>query len=252
MAGRFVWYDLMTTDPDASREFYSQLFGWGTSQMDMGEMGLYTMVSAGEQGLGGIVPLGEADGVPSHWIAYISVDDLQAACRRVKELGGEVCVPPTDIPNEGQFAVVNDPSGAIFSPFKSSREEPPETDGPPAPGTVCWNELQTTDPEGVVSFYRDLFGWGLAEMDMGPNGKYWLFKRGTRDAGGMMKMPPEAAGRPNWLPHFAVEDVDASTAKAMSLGGTTHVPPTDVPDIGRFSVLSDSTGATFALFAGTT
>ena len=254
LPGRFVWYDIMTTDPKASVDFYTRLFGWKTSEMDMGPMGKYTMIHVGEakpeSGIGGFMPLDKSHGVPSHWMPYVSVPDVDAVSARVAKLGGQACVPPTDIPNIGRFSVITDPAGAAISPYKGQRPDE-EPAGPLGVGHVFWNELVTTDPEAATRFYSEVFAWTPTSMDMGPMGTYWVFKRGGtsgKDAAGMMKMPPGAKGRPQWVSYVSVADVDASTAKAKELGATVHMPPSDIPNIGRFSVLADPTGATFALY----
>ena len=89
---------------------------------------------------------------------------------------------------------------------------------------------------------------------MGPAGTYTLFKQGDTQVGGCMTMPPEAASQnvpPHWLAYIAVDDVDASTKKAEGLGAKICHGPADIPGIGRFSIISDPTGATFGIFKGT-
>ncbi|MGZ8456443.1 MAG: VOC family protein [Gemmatirosa sp.] len=245
--GRFVWHDLMTTDAARAHAFYSALFGWTTQVMPMGEFGDYQMVSVGEHGVGGIVPLEASHGIPSHWIAYLAVGDVDAACARIDATGGKTCVPPTDIPTIGRFAVCEDPSGALFSPFRpldGPTSEPPMR-GPA--GTVAWNELLTTDPQAMAAFYAPLLGWTHETMDMGEQGCYWLFRRGGEFAAGMMQMPPAAEARPHWLPYFAVASADAAAERITALGGTRLHGPVDIQDWGRMAVAQDPTGAYFAV-----
>lgn len=118
-----------------------------------------------------------------------------------------------------------------------------------AASTFCWNELRTPDPEAAKRFYTQLLGWTTREMDMVEAGSYTIFVAGDKDVGGMMKTTKEGIP-PHWLSHVAVEDVDAATKKAEQLGAKTDVPPTDIPGTGRFSVITDPTGASIALFQG--
>jgi predicted enzyme related to lactoylglutathione lyase len=248
--GRFVWHDLMSTDPATARAFYAALFGWTYRDVDMGPMGTYTMIHVGEMPIGGIVPMDAAQNIPAHWIGYITVDDVDAACARAPELGGTVCVPGTDIPDTGRFAVIADPTGATFSPFTFSSDPLPELPELPA-GAFCWDELLTTDPARAGAFYTAIFGWTPIEVDMGELGTYTLFRRGGaegRDAAGMLRMPPEAGGPPAWLSYVLVDDVDVSARRVQELGGRLYVEPRDIPGIGRFSVAADPTGAAFALY----
>jgi uncharacterized protein len=247
-AGRFVWRDLMTTDAGRAEEFYGALFGWKFVGQETGDCGPYRQIHLGERGIGGMMELDPALGVPPHWFAYATVPDVDAACERAIALGGQVKIPGTDIPNTGRFAVILGPEGAPIAPFSFAFEAPPETDGPPVPGSFCWPELLTDDPEAARRFYGEIFGWGFGEMDMGEMGTYWVLKRGEEGLGGLMKLPSDAPHPPHWIQYIAVEDVDASAAKAENLGGQVFVPPGDIPGVGRFSVLADPMGALFALF----
>ena len=87
---------------------------------------------------------------------------------------------------------------------------------------------------------------------MGEMGTYTMFKKGEQPVGGMMAMPPDCGEGvpPHWMSYIAVDDVDASTAKVEQLGGKVRVPPTAIPNVGRFSVITDPTGATISLFKG--
>ena len=109
------WHELNTRNPDAAKAFYGTLFGWDARQV--GGPGFdYTELLLGETGVAGMIVMDEnwPAEVPTHWMLYFAVEDCDVVAARVTELGGEVCVPPTDIP-PGRFAVVNDPHGAVFS-----------------------------------------------------------------------------------------------------------------------------------------
>ena len=248
--GRFVWHDLMTTDVERAKSFYAALLGWRYEIADMGEMGEYPMIYAGECGLGGIVALDAAAGAPSHWIAYVTVEDVGAAAKRGEAAGGATCVPPTPIPNVGRFAVLTDPVGGAISPFVSGQGDQPEDSGPPPAGTVCWNELLTTDAARALPFYRAVFGWGHGTMDLGPAGTYHLLKRDGKDVAGVLELPAGALPRPIWVPYFVVADVDADFARATEMAASVRIPPQDIPGVGRFAMLADPTGAVFSLFRG--
>jgi predicted enzyme related to lactoylglutathione lyase len=113
--GAFSWSELMTTDVEGARKFYSNLFGWQTEDMPMENM-TYTIVKVGEEGLGGIMSIPpQAEGSPPSWGVYVTVDDINATSRKAEELGGKILVPPTDIPNVGRFSVLQDPQGAVIS-----------------------------------------------------------------------------------------------------------------------------------------
>lgn len=113
--------------------------------------------------------------------------------------------------------------------------------------TFCWNELMTGDVARAGDFYGQLFGWTRQTMETGGGPPYTLFKIGEQQVAGMMASPQPGAP-PAWLAYVAVESADASVARARTLGAEVLHPPTDIPGIGRFSVLRDPTGAVFAVF----
>ncbi len=250
-SGRFVWHDLMTTDVETSAQFYCNLFGWITKEVDMGrKTGKYTMIGLGDKSIGGFEKLAKGENVASHWIGYVTTDDIGACVERAQRHGGKVCVPVTEIPNTGRFAIVTDPTGAVLSPFQFGGDPMPEAEGHPPIGDFCWDELLTTDPKRAAAFYGEMFGWSSEAMDMGRWGTYHLQKRGSKDAAGMLQLPKDVDAPPHWITYVHVTDVDAITAKARQLGGTIHREPTDIPNIGRFAVLADPTGAVFGIFKG--
>ena len=235
-------------NPQGLADFYTKLFGWTTKDWDMGPAGIYKMFYAGEQALGGIAPLGGEQPVPSHWVCYVSVRSVDAAVERALALGGGVRMPGTDIPDVGRFAMITDQAGAVIAPFtpKPGSEMPESADYPV--GTFCWYELLAKDVATAAHFYTQVFGWTHRPEDMGQFGTYHLFRRGDQDIAGMMPKPADAAGPSQWLPYVRVGDVDASAARFAELGGTVHVSPLDIPNVGRFAVGADPTGAMIALY----
>ena len=113
--GAFSWFELTTTDPEAAKNFYTQLFGWTTEDMPMENMA-YTILKVGEEGVGGIMQTPpQAEGLPPNWGVFVTVDDVDATAKKAEELGANILVPPTDIPNVGRFFVLQDPQGAVIS-----------------------------------------------------------------------------------------------------------------------------------------
>lgn len=121
----------------------------------------------------------------------------------------------------------------------------------PKTGSFCWLELGTTDQSGAKQFYSNLFGWTTEDMPMGPDMTYTLFRLGGKDVAGaykLMKEQIESRVPPNWLLYVKVDNADAAAAKAVKSGGTQVVPPTDIPHVGRFSIVQDPTGAMISAF----
>lgn len=242
--GRFVWHDLMTTDGKASQQFYCSLFDWQIHELPMQNC-IYRMILAGPGPIGGIV---EEKNIPvSHWMPYVATEDVDAAARRVQQLKGTICVPPTDIPGTGRFAVVGDPQGAFFSLYKGLPESQGFDPDLPVPGRICWNELLSSDDRAAQTFYSALFGWQEQPKDMGPMGTYRVQMLGSKQVGGIMKNPQH--GAPScWLAYFLAPDLVAATTRAGKLGAKTLMANVPIPGVGAFSLLQDPIGATFALF----
>jgi predicted enzyme related to lactoylglutathione lyase len=120
-------------------------------------------------------------------------------------------------------------------------------------GQFVWYELMTTDPKGAKAFYEAVVGWAAQDMPM-PGMTYTMLNAGETGVAGLYEMMKEArdmGAQPGWLGYVAVADVDQATVELKKLGGTVHKEPTDIPNVGRFSVCADPGGATIALFKGT-
>lgn len=119
------------------------------------------------------------------------------------------------------------------------------------PGTFSWADLATPDPAAAKHFYGEVFGWKSEDQPMPQGGTYALARVNGKDVAGIAGMLPDQQTKgipPYWNPYATVENVDESTKKATSLGATVMMPPFDVMDLGRMSVISDPAGATFSLW----
>jgi len=247
--GKFVWYDVMTSDTKAAESFYRSAIGWDAKDSGKTDRS-YTLFSAGSAMAAGLMPIPEearAMGIRPCWTGYIAVDDVDAHAARVKAAGGAIHRAPEDIPGVGRFAVAADPHGAVFNLFKGARDEEPEPVLPGTPGHVGWHELHAGDGESAFAFYSGLFGWTKAEaMDMGPNGVYQIFAIAGAQAGGMMtKMPQTPA--PFWLYYFNVDALDAAITRVKDAGGQIIIDPMQVPGPMWIVHCLDPKGAMFAM-----
>ena len=159
--------------------------------------------------------------------------------------------------NDGTWAVLLRRSITCDLPRGRHRFPPPVLidESPMSPmstaGRFCWHELMTTDPDGAIAFYGKLAGWTTEAHAQDPSYRMWKTPKVT--IGGVMKLPEEAQkmGSPShWVPYVEVTDVDGTVHKAQSMGGKVYVPGTDIPTMGRFAVLADHQGATFAIYRG--
>lgn len=237
------WVDI-GTDVEAAKAFYAPLFGW--SAQDAGpveETGGYGFFLKDGRLVAGYGPQ-QAPG-PPFWTTYVIVSDADDVAKKVEQAGGTVVLAAVDVMTAGRMAVFQDPQGAYISVWQPGDHQGAQLVN--EPGALAWNELQTRDPEGSKAFYTAVFGWEQHTHAEGPM-PYTEFKVGGASIAGMLPMPPMIPKEvpPHWLVYFAVDDTDAAVAKAGELGGVVRMPPMDVP-VGRFSVLADPQGATFAV-----
>ena len=247
--GRFVWYELMTTDLAAARAFYGPVVGWQASDSEMPGM-QYWMFKVGERPVAGLMDLPEDArkmGTPPSWIGYVWVPDLDAAVAKAASSGGTVYVQPTDIPNVGRFAIVADPGGAVLGLFKSANPADDQAPDQDAPGGVGWHELYAGDLASAFAFYAGLFGWEKKDaMDMGEMGTYQIFGTADTALGGMMTKPPMIP-MPYWGYYFRVGNIDEAAERVKASGGQILNGPMEVPG-GDFILQGlDPQGAAFAL-----
>lgn len=238
--GSFVWYDVLSPDPDAAVAFYRDVVGW-TARPFAGTSG-YTMFSNAQGPLAGAIKP-EGPGAPAQWIGNVYVDDVDSAAALVRELGGQVLQPPTDYPPIGRLAVILDPQGAPMNLFRPTQPIPLRDTT--RPGEVTWCELMSSDHAAAFAFYGRLFGWRkLRGFDMGPRGEYLIFGDGTREVGGMFT----SAGTPSrWLYYIQVADLDAAVVRAQGQGAKVTNGPMEVPGGARVAQLRDPQGIAFAL-----
>jgi len=250
--GAFCWSQLNASDAAACEPFYCGLFGWSATHEDAGGMTM-TLFTRGKDQIGTLmqIPSQGRETPRSHWLGYVWVEDLDAAFVKAKTLGAMPYVSPTPIPGVGRFAVIGDPGGAILGLYEQNAPVDPTTPMPAGQGAFTWYELTTRAVAPSIAFYTALFGWTTQDWPM-DFGTYTLFLRGEEAVAGLMPMAgPEWEGVPNhWMPYVAVTDVDERFAAVPGLGGTGCVPPTDIPEVGRFAVVTDPTGGTFTLFKG--
>jgi len=239
--GTFCWFELGTSDWKAAKKFYTSLFGWKANEVPMEENSPpYVLLQKGGKDAGALYQMPETQkGVPPFWMIYVAVKSADETAKKAKKLGGKVEKEPFDVFDLGRMAVLTDPQGAVFALWQAGKN--PGVSVMNEANSVCWSELQTSDTEAAKKFYTSLFGWGAKA-----GGEYTEWQIGKESMGGMVKNPaPDTP--PHWMIYFAVDDCDATTKKAQSLGGPVYVKPKEMENVGRFSVVADPQRAMFAL-----
>jgi predicted enzyme related to lactoylglutathione lyase len=223
--GAPCWIELSTSDPDQSRAFYRDLFGWTAQEPHEGLGGYFTFWMDGCRVAGGMPsqPGGPAD----RWAVYLASDDAHATLEAAQAAGGHVVVPATPVGDFGSMAVVTDPSGdgvGVWEPRTHPGFGVVDERGAPT-----WFELRTDAHATAVSFYRNAFGW---DGDTARSVTISAAETGT-----------------GWYVSFGSDDVDADLGRIVQLGGTVVSPARDTP-FGRVPCVADPTGARFMLVQG--
>jgi predicted enzyme related to lactoylglutathione lyase len=249
--GTFCWAELATTDQKAAVAFYGALFGWGVNDMPIGPTETYSMFQMRGKDVGAAYtmrPEERQHGAPPHWNTYVAVANTDDTVNRAKALGATVLAPAFDVMDAGRMAVLQDPTGAVFQIWQPNKHIGARIMR--EPGAMTWTELATRDTEGAKKFYTSLFGW-KEKTSSGAGMTYTEFSLDAPPFAGMMEMNAQMVGMgvpPHWLTYFQVADVDASANTAKGLEATLVVPPMDIPNTGRFSVIRDPHGAVFAIY----
>lgn len=235
--GRFVWFEYESTAAQKAQGFFGELFGWGTKAMPMPD-GEYTMIAAPDGvAIGGYSTPTPGTPETGHWLPYLLVESAAGITQKVKSLGGAIVKEPHKIGDFATMSIVTDPHGANLALWQPAKLEEASK---PAVGHFIWNELPSKDPAASVAFYSKIGGFTSSGMDMGEAGTYHLLQSGEQSRAGIMAQMPGAQHA--WLPYVQVASADQSAAKAKRLGATVVVPPTDIPNVGRFAILVDPLG----------
>jgi predicted enzyme related to lactoylglutathione lyase len=249
LPGSFCWAEVGTADARRAKAFYGDLFGWTFDDRPAGAFGVYTMCKLRGKDLAGLYEMPPdllKKGVPPHWMSYIAVADADAACAKIRQHGGRVEQGPFDVMEVGRMAICQDPTGATFSVWQAKAHSGATVMG--EVGTPCWFELATKGVEKAERFYRDVFGWSVKLGTDGMPYRELTASGASYPMGGMMELTPQHGPvPPHWMIYFTVNDCDADAKRCQALGGKVYVPPMDIPTVGRFAVLADPTGATFAI-----
>ena len=256
--GDFIWYELMTPDPDGAKAFYDAVVGWEIGGEGPPEYNGYRMIGRSDgKFAGGLLPLTpemQQHGARPTWLGYIYVPDVDEKIASIEAAGGKALMPATDVPNVGRIAMVADPQGA---PFYVMRPIPPEGDpnaqsdvfSTSAQQRVNWNELSTSDPAAARRFYGEQFGWDSAEfMPMGEMGDYRFIDHHGQRLGALCGTMPGQQSR--WRYYIRVPSIAKAKELVEGNGGTVAMGPHEVPTGDWILIGTDPQGAEFALVGG--
>lgn len=233
-------------DVSAAAKFYSAIFGWDVVENATAEAPYAVFQIEGRDVGAAYLVSGEERHEPPHWNSYVAVASADETASRAVSLGGTIVDAPFDVVDAGRMAVLQDPTGAAVCLWEARQHAGAGVLN--EEGALCWTELSTTDPGASEKFYTGLFGWTAKH---GPIlDEYVEFVNDDEPIGGMVRIEPEWGQlTPNWMPYFAVGDVDDALELVIDNGGSTIVPAFDIPNVGRMAIAHDPQGAFFGLFS---
>lgn len=233
--GKFVWFDLYTSDIIVAGQFYDVVFGWSLARTNDDNGQVKTIFSQR-------VPMGNIIEQPgtSRWVSYVSVGDVDRAFDKALASGGTEVSSPGEMPDRGMTARIKDPGGADLGMVYSPVGDPP--DSMPRNGYWLGAELWTTDVDAAASFYSTMAGYKAYTADIPGKGPYRLLVRNKRPRAGIGVIPFDGAGA-QWVPQIAVLDLDATLELIEINGGTILVRPLPGVNVGRSAVFTDPSGA---------
>ena len=252
--GDFIWYELMTPDPDGAKAFYDDVVGWNIGE-GVAEYEGYRMIGRSDGGFaGGVLPLTaemQQHGARPTWLGYVHVTDVDRKIAAIEGVGGKALMPATDIPNVGRIAMVADPQGAPFyvmKPIPPANDPDAQSDvfSTTAQQRVNWNELSTSDPAAARRFYGEQFGWDSEEfMPMGEMGEYRFIDHHGQRLGALAGTMP--GQHPKWRYYIRVPSIAKAKGTVEAKGGTIAVEPMQVPTGDWILIGTDPQSAEFAL-----
>ncbi len=245
--GAPCWVDLMTSDTERSRAFYTELFGW-TAEEPNAEFGGYFNFQRNGVRVAGCMAAQPGVGVPDVWSIYLATDDAAKTLDAARASGGQVLIEPMPVADLGTMAFLADSGGAAIGVWQPGTYQGFGVLG--EAGAPSWFELWTRDYEGSVAFYRNVFRWDTHAMSDTPEFRYTTLGQGYGALAGIMDASaflPEGVPS-HWSVYFGVDDADAALAKIVELGGSVVQPAEDTP-YGRLATAADQSGARFKLVA---
>ena len=236
--GSFCTAVLRTRDVERAAAFYGTLAGW-TMEHVAGAPGHRLAQLGGST----VASLHQADRGSDTWVPHISVESVDRTAADAVALGATL-VDTANVPAVARLATLSDKEGTLFGLWQPAPHQGAQL--MEDVGSLWWVEVLANDVDAAREFYGRLFGWTSADTSFEPFGAYTVFKRGDVQEGGILPIDPEWEISPRWNSIFAVNDCDATIARAQALGGSAIFVHT-VPKHGRIGGLCDPGGAAFVI-----
>jgi hypothetical protein len=245
LTGKFVWFDLATTELEKQQAFYGAVFGWKFRALESAE-DQYTLILNNDRNVAGMFLAKPREDIPAGalWIGLMSINDPVKAVSAVEQGGGVVHTQLMTVAQRGTYALFRDPDGALFGVLKSDSGDPP--DHASAIGDFLWVDLFVDQPGKAAGFYQQLAGYELTKKEEKPGIERIILSSQGHSRAGVVPLP-KAVKRAGWLPYVRVDDVDATLTKVTQAGGYIVAPPAEDLLDGNLAIISDPQGGVLGI-----
>lgn len=250
--GELCWTDLQTSDVEAAKAFYAEVFGWRYEDLPTPDGRSYAKAFLGDALVTVLAPQNpqqEAAGEPGRWNVYFAVEDAGDLAAELAHSPGHLEFGPEAIGDTGVMVFFAPPGGGTTgawqagSHFGAGRSQ--------EPGTLAWAELLTLEPQAAVGFFQQLFGHEVTEYPQDDGGTYTTLMVNGAEVAGIAPAPEEdgdgEAGSRGWQVYFGVSSVKEAVLSAVSAGAEVLVEPEFDDDAGTIATLKDPQGGVFSV-----
>ena len=239
ITGKFIWFELASTNPAQLKKFYGDVFGW-TFKTTTNTNEEYALIRNGDHAIAGIFrakPRSDVN-LGALWIGMMSVPNPHKTVEIANNSGGAVHTSPRSLPNRGTYALLRDPEGALFGVLKSDSGDP--VDREIKDGDFFWFDLFARDTQRASQFYKNLAGYEVITDEIDGTKRTFL-RSADKYRAGIVPLPKDA-NRSGWLPYIKVKDVNATLQKVEAAGGVVMVAPDKALFDGNLAIFADSLG----------
>ncbi len=248
LPGKFVWADLFSSDPEASRDFLVGLLDWEWRWVSMEQGRRYGIFYSGGSAVAGLVHHrrpDDPDAAYARWAYFVSVKDVDDALARAQVQGAEVLLPAREVADRGRFAILADNEQAPLGLLTSSSGDP--GDYRAEPGEWLWHQLFSRDPRAAAGFYQQLFGYELHAPDDYPDLVDHILASDGFARAGIAQLAPGSDSLPQWLGLVRVADLQGALSRVEALGGKILLAPSAEVAEGTVALVADPLGAPLGL-----
>ncbi len=244
--GKFIWYDLFVHNLEEVIPFYEGLFGWSFVNTEPNINRVQTIYRDGVS-IGNAVEMtpGKRNDAGSHWLGYVSTEDIDNSVLVVTQNKGSIPMEPKDLPNRGRVAIMADPQGARAALVTSSHGDPPDSDD--IDNYWVGSELWTISVSAALEFYTLLFDYEVDRRAMDDGSVYTVLVKDDEDRAAVVKIPWEGEIQPTWVPYIAVTDAMGVIETAKTLGGTILIGADPAQQKNPNAIIADPQGGVFGI-----